>query len=358
MKIIHVISDMEFGGAAKQLTLAASRLAKNGWEARIIVLGREGPLCQELEGVSLLTLDWTRLIDVRPLMRLRAELRSFRPAIVHVWCLSALRWTAPLVPLKMLTAGSMVTAHASVRQLNQIDRWILRRAGRVIAMSGEQAAGLEAAGVPVQGIRIIPPAVVIDRDAGPTVGKWDGGVIDHKARLIVCAGPLKPHKGFREAIWAFDILRYLYDELDLVFVGDGPERAALERFSHAIGAAGRVHFLGVQNDVASWLARAEIVWVPSERACGINVALEAMAVGRPVVAGRVAPLKDIVADGETGFLVPPLDKVALARQTRVLLEDRALARSMGEAARQRALNCFSADQLALHLAELYGVTGA
>jgi glycosyltransferase involved in cell wall biosynthesis len=358
MKITHVISDLAFGGAAKQLTLLVPRLVNHGWEARIIVLGREGPLCQGLKGVGLVTLDWTRLVDARPWLRLRTELRNFRPDLVHAWCLPALRWTAPLVPWRMLIAGSMLSGKVSIRQLSQIDRWILRRAHRLVTLSAEEASALAADGVPSQRTRLIPPGVVINPDACPIVGKRNGGVSDHRARLIVCVGPLKPHKGFREAIWAFDILRYLYDDLDLVFVGDGPERAALETFSRAIGAAERVHFVGFQDDVASWLARAEIVWVPSECACGINVALEAMAAERPVIAARVAPLKDIVADGETGFLVPPLDKAALARQTRVILEDRALARRLGEAARQRASNCFSAGQLALHFAELYGAPGA
>jgi glycosyltransferase involved in cell wall biosynthesis len=85
--------------------------------------------------------------------------------------------------------------------------------------------------------------------------------------------------------------------------------------------------------------------VPSLTDRGRSVAAEAMLAGRPVVASRWPGLAEVVADGLTGYLVPPDDKAALARQTRPLLENAELRRRLGAAGRQRAIAQFSVQGL-------------
>ncbi|HEV3258183.1 MAG TPA: glycosyltransferase, partial [Gemmataceae bacterium] len=86
---------------------------------------------------------------------------------------------------------------------------------------------------------------------------------------------------------------------------------------------------------------------------GVNAALEAMAAGRAVVAARVTHLEEIVRDGETGFLFAPGDKVALARQVRVLLEDSGLRWRCGQAGHDRARAHFAATELVRRFSHLY-----
>jgi len=161
----------------------------------------------------------------------------------------------------------------------------------------------------------------------------------------VGTGPLEPVKGFCDAIWAFDILQFLYDDLHLLLVGAGPDEPNLHRFARRTGATGRIHFLGERDDLDEVLGHAEVVWLPSRADRGTLAALEAMAAARPVVASRWPGLAEVIADGETGLLVPPGDKAALARQTRLLLDDPALARRLGEAGR-RAAAAFTPARLA------------
>src|SRR5262249_53236211 len=138
-----------------------------------------------------------------------------------------------------------------------------------------------------------------------------------------------------------------------ILIGGGPDEDRLKRFTRAVGAEGQVHFLGYQPDAAAFLGWGEMVWVPSSRHGGVNVALEAMAAGRPVVASRLPTLAEIVADGKTGFLIDPGDKVALARKTRMLLEDPKRAVQMGEAGRRRSECDFAASQFVDRFARLY-----
>jgi glycosyltransferase involved in cell wall biosynthesis len=95
------------------------------------------------------------------------------------------------------------------------------------------------------------------------------------------------------------------------------------------------------------------VWLPSRADRGATSALEAMAAGRPVVASRWPGLAEVVADGETGVLVPPGDKAALARETRLLLDDSERRRRMGEAGQRRAADRFSVGAMVGAFESLY-----
>jgi glycosyltransferase involved in cell wall biosynthesis len=170
--------------------------------------------------------------------------------------------------------------------------------------------------------------------------------------MIVCTGPLERDRGIRDAIWALDILKYLYDDLHLVIIGDGPERDSLERFAGAIHALDRVHLIGTVPMVGAILQRAEVAWVPGAQG-GTNAALEAMAAGLPVVATNSGILPELVVEAETGFLVEHEDRPALARQTRQLLDDADLRRRLADAGRRRALEAFSMGAVAEKYANLY-----
>jgi glycosyltransferase involved in cell wall biosynthesis len=111
--------------------------------------------------------------------------------------------------------------------------------------------------------------------------------------------------------------------------------------------------LGSLPDYGKVLGRAEVVWVPSLKPRGYNVALEAMAAGKPVVASRLPGLTEIVQDAETGYLIPVGDKVSLARKTRLILDDPNVRLRMGEAGRRRARERFSLDSLVQTYVKLY-----
>ncbi len=95
-----------------------------------------------------------------------------------------------------------------------------------------------------------------------------------------------------------------------------------------------------------------LVWVPTRHG-GVCAALEAMAAGRAVVGVHNPSLSEILVPGENGFLVEPGNKAALARQSRLLLDDSAERRRLGEAGRQRVAEYFSVGRLVEACARLY-----
>lgn len=132
-------------------------------------------------------------------------------------------------------------------------------------------------------------------------------------------GRLAAVKGARFAIEA---MRACQSE-QLIIVGDGPERAALERTAHGLP---NVSFVGMVSPdaVQRYLARARVLVVPSLDEGQPNAIMEAMALGVPVIASRVGAVPDLVKDGETGFLVEPRDSEAIARRIRMVATDPSL----------------------------------
>jgi glycosyltransferase involved in cell wall biosynthesis len=361
LKVLFVIPTLAYSGAAKQLVLLAMGLPRSDFETRVCCLGPDGPIARSLRegGIEVASLGWSRRFDLNPFLRLRQLVKSFAPDVIHTWRLPSLRAVCLVGGRRRhLVAGLAGDWPAVDQPWRWLDQKALGRPTTVVAANSDEAESCRRLGLPAERIVTIPPGVAsVATTASPPAGPNGPLRWLENARLLVCAGPLEPHKGFKEAIWAYEILRYLFPNLHLVLVGDGPERGRLEQFREATGTAAGVHFVGPVTDLPTWLARAEVVWVPSLKRGGVNVALEGQAAGRPVVASRLPGLAEVVANGETGFLVAAGDKVALAWQTRLLLDDPERGRRMGAAGQERVAQHFAAARLMERFVHLYGSMG-
>jgi colanic acid/amylovoran biosynthesis glycosyltransferase len=176
----------------------------------------------------------------------------------------------------------------------------------------------------------------------------EGEVRSGEARFVTVSR-LVPQKGVDHVIRALATLPPGMARLDIV--GDGPERAALERLAQDLGTTGEVTFLGAQppSGVRAALSQATALIQHSLDApdgwfegFGVTVA-EASAMEVPTIASRCGGLMDQVINGETGFLVPQRDHGALASAMRRLAEDSMLRDRMGHAARIRTTAMFDME---------------
>jgi glycosyltransferase involved in cell wall biosynthesis len=329
--VLFVISSLEYSGAARQLTLLASGLLRERARAGVCVLGATSPWGDDLRaaGVEVEALGRRRAFDVWPFLALRRRLHASPTDVVHVWGTAALRAVA-------MTKGFRdVWASAALPPLGapgRIDAWLLRRVKRVVAFGEAEASRYRAAGA-AERVHVVRPA------CGLRIA--DCGLrIEEHPRSVVVVGPLLAHKGVRDAVWATDILHYLYPDLELLLVGNPPPARVLDGLGHV----GGVRLVGRCPDVTPYLERATVVWVPG-RAGGVSAALEAMAAGKAVVAGRSPGIAEVIEDGVSGLLFEPGDKTGLARQTRSLLDDPDRRRILGEEARRRVTERFTPEQL-------------
>ncbi|MCX6899403.1 MAG: glycosyltransferase family 4 protein [Verrucomicrobia bacterium] len=172
--------------------------------------------------------------------------------------------------------------------------------------------------------------------AGPMVGQM--------ARLF----ELKGWEAF------FEMARAL-PEAKFLVIGDGPWRVKLETWAIEPGLSGRVHFAGLvpPADVPRWVANVDVMVHLSLREGLPRAVVQALAAGKPVVAHALDGTPEVVADGETGFLVRPDDSAMLADRVRRLLRDPALASSMGRRGQARVLEEFTVETMVRRLDELY-----
>lgn len=184
-------------------------------------------------------------------------------------------------------------------------------------------------------------------------------------RVLLFAGRLEPLKGADTLLGAVVRLCHesRFDDVVTLVVGEdsgdgavaGGERRRLEAVVGSNGLGGRVRFLGAvdHEDLADYYDLADICVMPSRTETFGLVALEAQALGTPVVASAVGGLTEIIADGQTGMLVAAGLPQAFADAIATLLDDSVLREQMGEAARERAAS-FTWERASERLAAIYG----
>ncbi|MBI5058681.1 N-acetyl-alpha-D-glucosaminyl L-malate synthase BshA [candidate division KSB1 bacterium] len=162
--------------------------------------------------------------------------------------------------------------------------------------------------------------------------------------LIMHISNFRPVKRIGDLIEAFIKVRK-QAKCRMLLVGDGPERTRAEQDARRAGVLGDVVFLGNQVAVNELLGIADIYFLPSENESFGLSALEAMASEAPVVATKIGGLPEVVKEGETGFLCDLGDTDTMAARILQLVEDGELRRTMGQAARRRALTEFPQDKI-------------
>jgi glycosyltransferase involved in cell wall biosynthesis len=172
------------------------------------------------------------------------------------------------------------------------------------------------------------------------------------ATLVVCTSRLTPLKGIDVLLNAWAEVHTARQDAVLAIVGDGTERAALEREARErLGAS--VRFLGSVRDVASLLRAADLFVFPSVRGCFGRSAIEALASGLPVIASRLDGTGRFVTHGESAWLCAPGDWRELSQAILSLIRDPARAERLRSAGRQLAEERYSVDAMARAYEALY-----
>jgi len=244
-------------------------------------------------------------------------------------------------------------------------RTLLQRrltAAHVVPGEFMRAELMRALGIPAQRIAVIPAGVDLARYAPPPAG--DARRSELRARLGIGAaepvlgmvGRLSPVKGHRVALAALGLLAAAGLRPHLLVAGQDAEleARALAGEAAAAGIGARVHWLGFQADVRPVFAALDILVVASLGSEAISrVVLEGMAMGRPVVATGVGVIPELIADGESGWLVPPGDAPALAAALAPLVRDPDAAGAMGARGRARAESEYSLSRWVERTRALY-----
>jgi glycosyltransferase involved in cell wall biosynthesis len=270
-------------------------------------------------------------------------LRREKVSVLHAHCFDPT--FIGLIAARIARVPFVFTRHHSDHNIRlgkrwhtAIDAWCARRADHVIAVSEvTRRIMIEIEKVPSNQITVIYNGMEPLREASwesVTKLKQELNLTDEPVVLML--GRLHEEKGHR---FLFDAIPQIVSRVGptvFLLAGDGPHRPDLEAEVQKRNFNGAVRFLGRREDVPELMALSSIVVLPSLAESFGFTLLEAMSVGKPVVASTTGGIPEVVRDGETGLLVPPGDGRALADGICQVLENLERARLMGEAGRLRA----------------------
>ncbi|HQU42938.1 MAG: glycosyl transferase family 1 [Planctomycetia bacterium 21-64-5] len=358
-RILHIIPTLDRSGAEKQLMLLATRLPRGEFDPHVCALTRSGPYEHDLQaaGVPLTIIGKSSKVDPAAFWRLKRQVASLRPDLVHTWLFAANsygRAAALATGVRRIVASERCVDPWKVWHELAIDRWLARRTDRIVVNSSgirefyrrHGIAGEKFVVIP-NGIEAPPPSDVTRCELLAELG------LPAQARLVGTVGRLWPQKRIKDLIWAADLLKVIRDDVYLLILGDGPHRPRLEQYQRQVRIEDKVRFLGHRSDVLRLMPHFDVLWLGSEYEGLPNAIMEAMIAGVPVVATDIPGNRDLVVPGETGYLVPIGDRAAFARHTQRVLEDAELAGRLGAAGRQRMLSEFSVEKMVERHAALY-----
>jgi len=361
LRIVHVVPTLDVGGLENGLVNLVAALPE--LTHAVVSMGPLGAFARRLpRDVELSSLDKPAGAPMRLAMfRLLRVLRRLQPDLVH-----SRNWGAiEAVPAARLAGVRAVVHSEHGRELsdpeglnarrNRFRRLLAPLMDRVVTVSADLSAWLQqTVRLPAGKLLVIPNGVDTQRfsPARRFAGRQALRAAD-QTMVIGTVGRLNGIKDYPTLLTAFADIARRAPHVTLVFIGDGPQRAALEALAASLAIHERVHFLGERRDVPELIAGLDVFVLPSIAEGMSNTLLEAMAAGRPVVATGVGGNPEVVEDGVTGTIIPIRHPAALTKAIDGYLWDSGLRTAHGEAARRRAVTEFGLVSMVSRYHDLY-----
>jgi glycosyltransferase involved in cell wall biosynthesis len=377
---MRVIARLNVGGPALHVSYLTGALEERGYETTLVAgsVGHgEGSMeyiaaAQGVEPVFIpeLQREISAFGDLSSIMRLREMIAEIRPHILHTHTAKAGAVGRTAAALSGAYRPKIVvhTFHGHVlrgyfnplvtRVFRTLEQGLARTTDALIAVSPQVRDDLVALGVAPAG-RI--SVIRLGLDLASRVGSEAGARAAMRGELglgpddfvVGWFGRMTEIKRADILLRSFALLRDNGVDAALVLVGDGPLRGELEELAAQLEVSDACRFVGYREDVGSLYAAVDAVALTSANE-GTPVSLiEAQAAGLPVVSTDVGGVRDVVSDGETGYLVPLHDVAALAERLGELSADSSLRLEFGEAGRARVSGRYSVPRLVDDIDSLY-----
>lgn len=360
-KLMLLVPTLDQSGAEKQLTLLACRLPRAEFDVHVVALTRGGAFAEELarHGVRLTVLGKRWKFDPIAMWRLRKLIKAEQPDIVHTWLFAANAYGRLMVGRRMKPRPKLIVSERCVDVWKAgwqlwLDQRLIKRTDRLIGNSVAVAEFYKSIGYPADRVTVIPNGIEVaesipfDRDA--LLAELE---IPRGSPVIGFVGRLAKQKRVDDLVYAIGLVAILRPDAHLLLVGEGPERDKLMKFARDIEVDRQTRFTGHRSDATKLLRLMDLFWIASDFEGQSNSIMEAMAAGLPVIASDIPPNRELVIDGETGFLVKVGDRAGFQQFADRLLADPDLARRLGNAGRERMRQHFSIDNMVAAHVKLY-----
>lgn len=358
-RVLHVVNGEHYSGAERVQDLLAQRLPEFGFEVGFAcVKPRDFPQRRSAREAQLFELPMRNRFDVRVARQLAVQVEQERFELIHahtprsvlIGSLAAARAGVPLV-YHVHSPASHDSTRTLINWLNSAtEKWSIRKASRLIAVSPSLTEHMIRAGVPAAQVKCVPngvPGVPFDEHRRAPSGTWTLGIV----------ALFRPRKGLEVLLGALAALRERGREVQLRAVGPFETKLfekETRRRAEELGLGEAVEWTGFVRDVPEQLGKIDVFVLPSLFGEGLPmVVLEALSAGVPIVATKVEGIPDAVRDGVEGVLVPPGDPPALAAGIERILTSELDWMTLRKQAYIRHAENFSDRAMAQGVAEVY-----
>lgn len=358
---VNIGHSWAWGGIEAHSEILGTLLFKRGYR---VIMGcfAEGSVKLNPEGLVLPSRKVTMRNsgDVRAIMRIINIVRKERIRLIIA---NSGREYWPAVVAAKITGAKVVFVRHQVDRIRKTTRWLItHHVERVVAVSKAVQDALLQSGIPPAKIEVIHNSLrleqfnplLIDREEV----RRELGIASTDI-VVGLVGKLDRGKGVFDALAALGSVAKKHPNVRLLYVGDGPERLPLEEEARGKSLHEMVIFAGVRRDIERMYAAMDIFTLPStcEEAFGM-VLIEAMAMGKPVIATRVGGIPEIVEHEVTGILIPPHDAPALADAVARYIENRQFAARVAAEGRKLVERNFSDEAMGDNFERVLSRAGA
>ena len=356
LRIVHTESSLGWGGQEIRILSEAQGLMRRGHDVKL--------LCAPQARIHAESANWGVPVVALPIEKKRlrgfralvAWLRANRCDVVNTHS-STDSWLAALALRIMGSPAPIVrTRHISAPvPRGPLSRWLYMRAAARVVTTGEALKRqlVDYNGFDESRIESVPTGIDAGRfRPGERKASRARFGLPQDRILVGIVATLRSWKGHEFLIEA---MGRLPDHVELLIVGDGPQREVLEQCISRFGLQKRVRMQGQQADVLPWLRALDIFALPSYANEGVPQALvQAMLVELPCVTTAIGGIPEVAEHERTALLVAPRDAAALAAAIERLAGNEGLRRELGEAARKRCVEGYAFERMLDRMETIFG----
>ncbi len=363
IRVALVITELNVGGAERCLVNLATGLDRTRFEPAVYSLaprpaGDRDGLVRSLKAadVPVQFLGATSVGHAfSTARRLRTLLGQQQPHLVQSFLFHAnvvATLAAQTLPGICILTGIRVADPTRWRQW--LERWVSRRVQRIVCVSRSVADFCQQqAGLPTEKLVVVPNGIETSAYPASCSASLAALGIKPDRQIIACVARLHSQKGVD---WLLSFSRRWLDQLphhDLLLVGDGPQRQALQQMAVSLGINPRVHFAGWRPDVPQILAASALLGLPSRWEGMPNVMLEAMATALPIVAVRTQGVEELLGPLAEPQSVALGDRAGFVAKLVRVGQDATEAAELGRRNRERVIQHFSLSAMVAAYERLY-----
>ncbi len=364
MKILHIITTINRGGAENHLISLVDEQLKQGFSVEVCYLKGDGYWKEYLvsKGVKVSNLCLKYYGQLLPLFKLIKIIKAINPEIVHAHMPPAELYGRVAILIANFKSGFVISKHNDEPFFRcwgsqVVGNWVSKKAQKIIAISDSVNRYMRS------NLRLGDKLITVRYGLDPLIYSIRNTALIENLRfawtqeadtiVIGTVARLVPQKALHILLEAF--AKYKVNSslpVVLVIVGRGPLEIELKKVAKELGIQESIKWVGFREDIQNVMNAIDIFVLTSAYEGFGLVLLEAMAAGRPVVASNVSAIPEVVIDRETGILCPAFDSDAFASAF-YDLENKSLRKSLGESGKTRVKNEFTLVKMAVNTRQVY-----